>query len=75
MAPLAAPLIGGVAQIPIMYLVVKNSGTLGGSVWMMDNILWIMIAIFVAGMVLALIYRQAAPKRYSAIGRYLHEDA
>ena len=70
-----APLIGGVAQIPIMYLVVKNSGTLGGSVWMMDNILWIMIAIFVAGMVLALIYRQMAPQRYSAIGRYLHEDA
>ncbi len=70
-----APLIGGLAQIPVMYLVVHNSGTLGGNVWMMNNIFWIMLAVFASGMVLALVYRATDAKRYASIGRYLHEEA
>jgi amino acid transporter len=70
-----APLLGGVLQIPIMYLVVHNSGTLGGNVWMMQNIFWIILAIFGGGMLLAVVYRSADRPRYEGIGRYLHEDA
>ena len=69
-----APLIGGAAQIPVMYLVVHNSGTLGGSVWMMRNIFWIMLVVFLAGMALALVYRATDRTRYENIGRYLHEE-
>jgi amino acid transporter len=70
-----APFIGGAAQIPVMYLVVHNSGKLGGSVWMMRNIFWIMLAIFLFGVALALVYRSVDRPRYEAIGRYLYEDA
>jgi amino acid transporter len=70
-----APLLGGVAQIPVMYLVVHNVGTLAGHVWMMDHIWQIMAVIFLSGMGLALIYRSADRPRYEGIGRYLHEDA
>jgi amino acid transporter len=69
-----APLIGGLAQIPVMYLVVHNSGTLGGSVWMMKNIAWIMAAVFVFGMLIAVLYRATDKERYQSIGRYLHEE-
>jgi amino acid transporter len=70
-----APAIGGLAQIPVMYLVVHNAGTLGGSVWMMRNITWIILVVFVSGMALALFYRATDPTRYASIGRYLHEEA
>ena len=70
-----APLIGGLAQIPVMYLVVHNAGTLGGSVWMMRNIFWIMLVVFLSGMGLALVYRATDATRYASIGRYLHEEA
>ena len=69
-----APLIGGLAQIPVMYLVVHNSSTLGGSVWMMDHIWQIIAAVFIAGMGIALLYRTTDKQRYENIGRYLHEE-
>ena len=35
--------------------------------------LWPLI-VFVAGIVLALIFRATSPQRYAGIGRYVHED-
>jgi amino acid transporter len=69
-----APLLGGVAQIPVMYLVVHNSSTLGGSVWMMDHIWQLIALVFLSGMGIALIYRATDKQRYQSIGRYLHEE-
>jgi amino acid transporter len=70
-----APLIGGVAQIPVMYLVVHNSTTLGGDVPILTYMVWIILGVFVAGMLLALYYKTRDPARYQAIGRFVHEDA
>ena len=70
-----APLVGGIAQIPVMYLVVHNSGSLGGSVWMMKNLQYLIALLFLAGVALALFYRTTDRARYDGIGRYLHEDA
>ena len=42
---------------------------------MMDNIVWIILVVFLAGMGLALVYRATDAKRYASIGRYLHEEA
>jgi amino acid transporter len=70
-----APLCGAIGQIFVMYLVVHSVGVFTGDVWMMNNIFWIILAIYLAGMALAVVYRQADRPRYDAIGRYLHEDA
>ncbi len=72
---LVAPILGGIPQIFVMYLVIHNSAFLGGTVWMMNNIAWIILAVFLSGVILALIYRSVDRARYDAIGRYLHEDA
>jgi amino acid transporter len=69
-----APLVGGLAQIPVMYLVVHNSSTLGGSVWMMDHIWQIIALVFIVGMGIAVLYRATDRQRYESIGRYLHEE-
>jgi hypothetical protein len=42
---------------------------------MMRNITWIMLAVFLSGVVLALFYRATDATRYASIGRYLHEEA
>jgi amino acid transporter len=71
-----APLVGGIAQIYAVYLLISNRETLAGStVPFIEYLPWIVLAIFVAGLLLALYYRSADKKRYEAIGRYMHEDA
>jgi amino acid transporter len=71
-----APLLGGLGQIPIMYLVNHNSAFLGGGEpFILKYLAWEILAIFVAGMGVALYFKSRDPARYAAIGRYLHEDA
>ena len=73
---LVAPLVGGIAQIYAVYLLISNRETLAGStVPFIEYLPWIVLAIFVAGLLLALYYRSSDQKRYEAIGRYMHEDA
>jgi amino acid transporter len=71
-----APLLGGLGQIPIMYLVNHNSAFLGGGEpFVLKYLAWEVLAIFVAGMGVALYFKSRDPARYASIGRYLHEDA
>jgi amino acid transporter len=74
---LVAPIIGGIAQIGACYLLIKNRPALSGAgdVLFIKLIPWIVVAIFVGGIALALYYRSNSRERYRAIGRFVHEDA
>ena len=74
---LVAPIIGGLAQIGACYLLIKNRPALSGAgdVLYVKLIPWVVLAIFLAGIGLALYYRSAQQDRYRAIGRFVHEDA
>jgi amino acid transporter len=74
---LVAPVIGGIAQIGACYLLIKNRGLLSGAggVLFVKLIPWLVLAIFLAGIGLALYYRSASKERYRAIGHFVHEDA
>ena len=70
-----APLLGGLGQLPIMYLVNHNSAFLGGGTPpLLKYLVEIIAAIFVVGMLVAVYYRQTNPERYAQLGRYVHED-
>jgi amino acid transporter len=68
-----APLIGGVVQIPVMYIVNHESGTLGGSAPILTYMVYIVAGIFLAGVAVALYFKSSQPEKYAAIGRFVHE--
>ena len=74
---LVAPIIGGLAQIGACYLLIKNRPALSGAgdVLFVKLIPWVVLAIFLGGIALALYYRSSSRERYRAIGRFVHEDA
>src|SRR3954464_12413261 len=74
---LVAPILGGIAQIVACYLLIKNRPALSGAgdVLFVKLIPWIVLAIFLGGIGLALYYRSNSQERYRAIGRFVHEDA
>jgi amino acid transporter len=74
---LVAPIIGGLAQIGACYLLIKYRPALSGAgdVLFVKIIPWVVLAIFLGGIALALYYRSSSRERYSAIGRFVHEDA
>jgi amino acid transporter len=73
---LVAPLIGGVAQVGACILLIRNRFLLSGAgdALYIKLIPWVVLAIFLAGMGLALYYRARRQPRYRAIGRFVHED-
>jgi amino acid transporter len=74
---LVAPIIGGLAQIGACYLLIKNRGLLSGAggVLFIKIIPWVVLAIFLAGVGLALYYRSTSRERYRASGHFVHEEA
>jgi amino acid transporter len=74
---LVAPVIGGLAQIGACYLLIKNRPALSGAgdALYIKLIPWVVVAIFLGGIALALYYRSSSRERYRAIGRFVHEDA
>jgi hypothetical protein len=74
---LIAPIIGGLAQIGACILLIKNRSLLSGAgdVLYVKIIPFVVLAIFLAGIGLALYYRAASRQRYEAIGRFVHEEA
>jgi amino acid transporter len=74
---LIAPIIGGLAQIGACILLIKNRSLLSGAgdVLYVKIIPFVVLAIFLAGIGLALYYRAASRERYQAIGRFVHEEA
>lgn len=74
---LVAPLIGGVSQIVACYLLITNRELLAAAegVPFIVALPWVVLTIFVLGVLLSLYYRARDPSRYRAIGRFVHEDA
>jgi len=74
---LVAPIIGGLAQIGACYLLIKNRSLLSGAgdALFIKLIPWVVLAIFLGGIGLALYYRSASKERYRAIGHFVHEEA
>lgn len=73
----AAPLIGGVAQVFVVYLLLKNRNAVGGTVAdtpLFKAIPFIVFGVFAAGVAFALYLRSARSDRYEVIGRILMEE-
>jgi amino acid transporter len=73
---LVAPIVGGIAQIGACVLLIKNRSLLSGAgdALYVKAIPFVVLAIFLAGIGLALYYRSASRERYRAIGHFVHED-
>lgn len=73
----AAPLIGGIAQLFVVYLLLKNRAAVGGAVAgspLYKAIPFIVFGLFVAGLAFALYLRSSRTARYEKIGRILMEE-
>jgi amino acid transporter len=71
-----APVLGGVGCLYAAYLLVDNRETLAaGNPLFIAAVPWAIAAFFIIGVAIALFYRSTDPKRYEAIGRYVHQDA
>ncbi len=69
-----APVIAFVAQVYLVYLLVQNLATFGGSGSFGSNIPWIALAIIVIGFVWGIVLRVVAPNVYARIGRMVFND-
>jgi amino acid transporter len=71
-----APILGGVGCLYVAYLLNDNKVDLAaGDPLFIKLVPWATVVFFAAGVILALIYRSSNPKKYEAIGRYVHSDA
>jgi amino acid transporter len=71
---LIAPVIAFVAQVYLVYLLVVNLATFGGSGSFGSNIPYIALAIIVWGFVWGVILRNAAPEIHAKIGRLVYSE-
>jgi amino acid transporter len=74
---LVAPLIGGVAQVFVVYLLLKNRDAVGGAAAgtpFFKAIPFIVFGLFAAGIAFALYLRSQRADRYDLIGRVLMEE-
>jgi amino acid transporter len=69
---LVAPLIGFAAMVAACVLLVVNRGDLSGAAdaVYIQVLPWVVLAVFVLGVVLAVVLRSAAPDRYARIGQF-----
>jgi amino acid transporter len=72
---IVAPLVAFVAQVYLVYLLVGNLATFGGSGGFGSNIPVIALAIFGIGLVWGLVLRVANPAVHARIGRLVNNDA
>lgn len=71
-ATLIAPLIAFVAQMYLVYLLVNNLSTFGGSGSFGSNIPWIALSIFIVGLIWGLALRVMSPETHARIGRLVY---
>jgi amino acid transporter len=73
---LVAPIVGTLAMAGACYLLIANRGVLSGAgdALFIKAVPWVIVAIFAAGMVLALVLRAKAKDRYAAVGRFSREE-
>jgi amino acid transporter len=69
---LIAPVLGFAAMVAACVLLIVNRGDLAGAAdaLYIQILPWVVVAIFVLGMVLALVLRARAPARYRQIGQF-----
>jgi amino acid transporter len=67
-----APLVAFVAQAVLVYLLVTNLATLGGTSWFVTNIPMIATVIFGVGLLWGIALRFLAPETHSRIGRMVY---
>jgi hypothetical protein len=69
---LIAPILGCVAMVGACYLLVSNRTTLAGAtdVPFITLLPWSVLAMFVAGVVIALVMRARQPARYADLGHF-----
>ncbi len=72
---LIAPIIAFLAQVYLVYLLVGNLATFGGSGSFGSNIPWIALAVLVIGIIWGFALRVLAPEAYSRIGRMVFNSA
>ena len=72
-----APIIAAAAMSFFYYLMMKNRAaiTFGAYEGWVKWVPYIALGIFLAGCLLALIYKVRATERYEAVGRFVHEEA
>jgi amino acid transporter len=73
---LVAPIIGTLAMAGACYLLIANRGVLSGAgdAVFIKAVPWLVVAMFAAGMVIALVLRAKAKDRYAAVGRFSREE-
>jgi amino acid transporter len=73
---LVAPIVGTLAMAGACYLLIANRGVLSGAgdAVFIKAVPWVVLAMFGAGMVLALVLRAKAKDRYAAVGRFSREE-
>ncbi|HWE90638.1 MAG TPA: APC family permease [Pseudonocardiaceae bacterium] len=73
---LIAPIIGAAAMFGACYLLIANRGALAGdgSVGFIKYLPWTALAMFVAGIVIAVVLRVRRPERYAALGHFTLVD-
>ncbi|GAB3895185.1 APC family permease [Kibdelosporangium lantanae] len=72
-----APLLGGVGMMVVVWLLVQNAGTAAGPAAesaLFAAIPWIVVGVFVVGILGALYLRRAKPALYDVLGRIVLED-
>ena len=72
---LLAPALGGLAMLGACFLLIDNRATLAGAqdVAFITLLPWAVLAMFVAGMVIALVMRARQPGRYAGLGHFTLE--
>ena len=73
-----APAVGGIALIWVVYLLLVNQASAAGDAartWLFPTIPYLVIAVALAGLLLASALRARAPQRYSAIGSLVTEES
>jgi len=75
---LLAPLIGGVGMIAALTLLIANLDTVAGEAaqtLLFRLIPWIVIGLFLGGILIALYLRSYDPDKYERVGRIIYEDS
>jgi amino acid transporter len=74
---LIAPILGCVAMVGACYLLVSNRTTLAGAtnIPFITLLPWSVLAMFLAGVVIALVMRSRQPARYADLGHFTLADA
>jgi amino acid transporter len=73
-----APLLGGIGMLYIIFLLISNFSVAGGAIanlLMFKLLPWLVLVVFVVGILTALYLRARRPQKYAILGRIIFEEA